>query len=139
MPIEIKPVTSLAVRQLAWALLLAFSPALHAEDAVRVFAAASLTNVLNDVGEQWRKAGHAAPSLAYGASSALAKQIEVGAPADLFASADLKWMDDLDARGKIAPGTRANLLGNELVLSRGPHHAALLERVRTAGGWVGEV
>ena len=98
-------------------LLLAFAagPAL-AEEPVRVFAAASLTNALNDIGAEWQKAGHPKPSLAYAASSALAKQIEAGAPADVFASADLTWMDYLDQRGKIAPGSRANLLGNTLVL-----------------------
>lgn len=88
----------------------------HAEDAVRVFAAASLTNALNDIGAQWQKQGHPQPSLAYGASSTLAKQIEAGAPADLFVSADLTWMDYLDARGKIISATRVNLLGNTLVL-----------------------
>ncbi len=56
------------------------------------------------------------PSLAFAASSALAKQIDSGAPADVFASADLTWMDYLDERGRIATGSRVNLLGNELVL-----------------------
>ena len=88
----------------------------RAEEVVRVFAAASLTNALNDIGAQWVKAGHTQPSLAYAASSALAKQIEVGAPADVFASADLTWMDYLDQRGKISTSTRSNLLGNTLVL-----------------------
>jgi molybdate transport system substrate-binding protein len=88
----------------------------RAEEAVRVFAAASLSNALNDISEQWRKAGHPSPSLAYAASSALAKQIEADAPADVFASADLSWVDYLDRRGKISSGTRVNLLGNRLVL-----------------------
>jgi molybdate transport system substrate-binding protein len=83
---------------------------------VRVFAAASLTNALNDIGAEWQKAGHPKPSLAYGSTSTLAKQIEAGAPADLFASADLSWMDYLDQRGWIIADTRANLLGNQLVL-----------------------
>ena len=95
---------------------LAVSGVLHAEEPVRVFAASSLTNALNDIGEQWRKSGHRQPVLAYGASSMLAKQIEAGAPADLFASADLGWMDFLERRGRLAPGTRTRLLGNELVL-----------------------
>ena len=90
-------------------------PAL-AEEPVRVFAAASLTNALNDIGVEWAKAGHPKPSLAYAASSALAKQVEAGAPADVFASADLTWMDYLDKRGKIQAGTRTNLLGNTLVM-----------------------
>ena len=92
------------------------STALHAEEPVRVFAAASLTNALNDIGAEWQKAGHPKPSLSYAASSTLAKQVEAGAPADVFASADLSWMDYLDQRGWIQPATRANLLGNELVL-----------------------
>ncbi|MGH6637599.1 MAG: molybdate ABC transporter substrate-binding protein [Polaromonas sp.] len=96
--------------------LLALSGALHAEEPVRVFAAASLTNALNDIGAQWQSAGHPKPVLAYAASSALARQIEAGAPADVFASADLTWMDYLDARARLAPGTRVSLLGNTLVL-----------------------
>ena len=86
------------------------------EAPVRVFAAASLTDALNEVASHWQRLGHPAPSLAFSASSALAKQIEAGAPADVFASADLKWMDYLDQRGRIDHATRANLLGNTLVL-----------------------
>jgi molybdate transport system substrate-binding protein len=86
------------------------------EAPVRVFAAASLTNALDDIAAQWQRAGHPRPSLAYGASSALAKQVEAGAPADVFASADLKWMDYLDQRGRIDHASRINLLGNALVL-----------------------
>lgn len=89
---------------------------LRAEEPVRVFAAASLTNALNDVAGRWQDSDHPAPGLTYAASSTLARQIEAGAPADLFASADLAWMDYLEKRGKIASATRVNLLGNELVL-----------------------
>lgn len=87
----------------------------HAEE-VLVFAAASLTNALNEVGEQFTaKTGHVLkPS--YAASSALAKQVEQGAPAQVFASADLKWMDYLAGQKLINPDTRFNLLGNTLVL-----------------------
>src|SRR5882672_10460336 len=95
--------------------LLAAASAVRAEEPVRVFAAASLTNALGDIAAQWQKAGHPAPSLAFGASSTLAKQIEAGAPADLFASADLSWMDYLGGRDRIVPGSRVNLLGNDLV------------------------
>ena len=80
--------------------LLALSIGAHAEEQTRVFAAASLTNALNDVAAQWTKAGHPAPSLAYASSSSLAKQIDSGAPADIFASADLTWMDFLDDHGR---------------------------------------
>lgn len=90
--------------------------AAQAEEPVRVFAAASLTNAMNDAAALWQQQGHPKPSLAYGASSALAKQVEAGAPADLFASADLSWMDYLDERGRIQTATRRQLLGNELVL-----------------------
>ena len=96
--------------------LLALSMGVHAEEQTRVFAAASLTNALNDVAAQWVKAGHPTPSLAYASSSSLAKQIDSGAPADIFASADLTWMDFLDEHGRIAAGSRVNLLGNQLVL-----------------------
>jgi molybdate transport system substrate-binding protein len=73
-----------------------------------VFAAASLKNALDEV----------APgvTISYGASSALARQIENGAPADVFISADLDWMDYVEKKGLLAPGTRRNLLGNRLVL-----------------------
>ena len=96
--------------------LLALSTAVAAEQPVRVFAAASLTNALNDIGAQWQRAGHPKPSLAYGSSSTLAKQVEAGAPVDVFASADLAWMDYLDQRGWIQARTRENVLGNDLVL-----------------------
>ncbi len=69
---------------------------------LRVFAAASLTDALKDVAARWEKAGHPAPTLAFGGSSALAKQIEAGAPADIFASADVAWMDYVDSKGKVA-------------------------------------
>ena len=96
--------------------LLGFTATAQAEDPVRVFAAASLTNALKDIGKQWAALNHPAPSLSYAASSALAKQIEAGAPADMFASADLTWMDYLQARGRIDVASRTALLGNTLVL-----------------------
>jgi len=87
----------------------------HAED-VTVFAAASLTNALNEIAEQFsaRTGTHLLTS--YAASSALAKQIEQGAPAQIFASADLKWMDYLVKKKLVDPDSRINLLGNRLVL-----------------------
>src|SRR6266702_3198680 len=81
-----------------------------------VFGAASLKNALDDADAQYqRDAGHKIV-VSYGASPALAKQIENGAPADIFISADLDWMDYLDQKNQIAPGSRRNLLGNSLVL-----------------------
>ena len=88
----------------------------RADEPVRVFAAASLTNALEELATQWQAAGHARPVLAFGASSTLAKQVEAGAPADLFASADQKWMDHVAKAGRIAPESRVALLGNTLVL-----------------------
>jgi molybdate transport system substrate-binding protein len=85
-------------------------------DTVTVFAAASTTNAITEIAEQFalHESGKAVTSFA--ASSALAKQIENGAPADLFISADEKWMDYLQARQLIDPGSRTALLGNRLVL-----------------------
>jgi molybdate transport system substrate-binding protein len=81
-----------------------------------VFAAASLTDAMKDVSAQWVQAGHPALRMSFGSSSSLARQIEEGAPANLFASADEKWMDYLADKKLIAAGTRQDLLGNELVL-----------------------
>src|SRR5580692_6823394 len=81
-----------------------------------VFAAASLTDAMKDVGTLWVKAGHPALRMSFGASSTLARQIEQGAPVAVFASADERWMDYLVAKNLIAPGTRKDLLGNDLVL-----------------------
>jgi molybdate transport system substrate-binding protein len=81
-----------------------------------VFAAASLTEALRALAQDWAAKGHPAPRLSFAASSALARQIEQGAPADLFASADEPWMDHLAQRDLIAPGTRVSPIGNALVL-----------------------
>jgi molybdate transport system substrate-binding protein len=88
----------------------------RAQEAPTVFAAASLTDAMKDVAALWQQAGHPVPHLSFGASSTLARQIEQGAPANLFASADTKWMDYLAERNLIAPGTRQDLLSNALVL-----------------------
>jgi molybdate transport system substrate-binding protein len=83
------------MRLIGWIFALAgvfVSAGLPAEEPVRIFAAASLTNALDDISMHWARSGHAAPKLSYGATSTLARQIEAGAPADLFAAADLIWM-----------------------------------------------
>ena len=85
-------------------------------DDVVVFAAASLKNALDHVDAQYRRDTGKSAKISYEASSTLAKQIENGAPADIFISADLDWMDYLAQRNLIKPSTRKNLLGNELVL-----------------------
>ncbi|MDX2309275.1 MAG: molybdate ABC transporter substrate-binding protein [Hyphomicrobium sp.] len=82
---------------------------------VTVFAAASLKNALDAVGKSYAASGGKLIA-SYAASSALAKQIEQGAPADIFISSDLDWMDYLASNGLIRSETRADLLGNSLVL-----------------------
>jgi molybdate transport system substrate-binding protein len=81
-----------------------------------VFAAASLTDAMKDISTQWVKAGHQPLRMSFDSSSTLARQIEAGAPANLFASADEKWMDYLVQKNLIAVDTRKDLLGNDLVL-----------------------
>jgi len=81
-----------------------------------VFAAASLKNALDEIVVLSKKEKDLQAVVSYGASSALARQIENGAPADVFISADLDWMEYVEKKGLIAPGTRRNLLGNRLVL-----------------------
>ena len=87
-----------------------------AQDTITVFAAASLKNALDDVDAAFTKATGVKVTASYAASSALAKQIEHGAPADVFISADLQWMDYVADKKLIKPDTRINLLGNKLVL-----------------------
>lgn len=84
--------------------------------AQQVFAAASLKDALDDLSATYTKETGKKPVLVYGASSTLARQIEKGAPADVFISADLDWMDYAQKHDLIDTGSRANLLGNELVL-----------------------
>ncbi len=81
-----------------------------------IFAAASLKSALDDVNAAYRSESGQVTTTSYAASSTLAKQIEAAAPADIFISADLGWMDYLAERNLIKPETRANLLGNRLVL-----------------------
>jgi molybdate transport system substrate-binding protein len=81
-----------------------------------VFAAASMKTALDAVAAAWKADTGKTVSIAYASSAALAKQIEQGAPADIFISADLKWMDYLEKAKLIRAGTRKNLFGNKLVL-----------------------
>ena len=96
--------------------LLAALPAQAQDKTITVFAAASMKNALDDIGAAFAKAAGIKVVASLAASSALAKQIEQGAPADVFASADLDWMDYLDRKKLIKDGSRLNLLGNRLVL-----------------------
>jgi molybdate transport system substrate-binding protein len=81
-----------------------------------VFAAASLKTALDLVAAAWTAESGKTPPLVYASSAVIAKQIEQGAPADIFISADLTWMDYLEKAKLIRPGSRRNLLGNSLVL-----------------------
>ena len=104
----------------AAAALLAWGPPQSAAQAqgndLVVFAAASLKNALDAVNTEWQKETGKKATISYAASSALAKQIEQGAPAQVFNSADLDWMDYLAGKNRIKPDTRSNLLGNRIVL-----------------------
>jgi molybdate transport system substrate-binding protein len=92
------------------------APSTAAADEVTVFAAASLTNALDRVAEAWTaETGHTAV-MSYAGSSALANQIQEGAPADIFISASVDWMDAIAASGDLREGTRRDILGNTLVL-----------------------
>lgn len=83
---------------------------------VTLFAAASLKEALDEQARQFEARTGNKVVVSYAGSNALARQIEAGAPADVFISADLEWMDYLDERRLIAPGTRVTVLGNTLVL-----------------------
>jgi molybdate transport system substrate-binding protein len=101
--------------------------AVHAQE-VTVFAAASLTDAMKDVSAKWAEAGHQPLRLSFGSSSTLARQIEQGAPANVFASADEKWMDYVVEKQLIAAGTRKSLIGHDLVLvvaADKPMHVAI--------------
>ena len=98
-------------------LVAAGSPAAaQGEPPLRIFAAASLTEVMGDLADLWARRGHPRPVLVLGASSAMARQIERGAPADVFVSADAEWMDWLAERRLIRTSTRRIMAGNRLVL-----------------------
>lgn len=81
-----------------------------------VLAAASLQEAMSEAADAWARRGHARPVVSFAASSALARQIAHGAPADLFVSADEAWMDDVAGRGLLVPGTRALLARGRLVV-----------------------
>jgi molybdate transport system substrate-binding protein len=87
-----------------------------ADPELLVFAAASLTNVLDALGPEYTKATGQPVKFSFAASSALARQLEAGASADVFLSADAEWMDYVQTRNLIDPSTRRDLLGNRLVL-----------------------
>ena len=108
------------------------APAKPAPEPILVFAAASLQGSLDDVATAWTKRSGQVVKISYAGSSALAKQIAQGAPADVFISADEQWMDTLQTQGTIDPATRFDLVGNRLVLiapvDGGPRTVALTQR-----------
>ncbi|HYB08623.1 MAG TPA: molybdate ABC transporter substrate-binding protein [Alphaproteobacteria bacterium] len=93
-----------------------FTPVMAQDRSVLVFAAASLKDALDDINVQFGRETGKPAVISYAASSTLARQIEAGAPADIFISADLDWMDYLEKRKLIQTESRKALLGNRLVL-----------------------
>ena len=102
--------------RLAFAALVASVAAPALADEVVVFAAASLKNALDAVAADYEAATGNTVTISYGGSNALAKQIIEGAPADIFVSASTNWMDEVEKADLVVDGTRADLLGNTLVL-----------------------
>lgn len=116
LPRRLATVAALAILA-AWAMLTCLAAPARAEPRpATVFAAASLTDALEAVAQAYVLAGGTRPRLSFAASSTLARQIEAGAGAQIFISADEAWMDYLATRGLLAPGTRRPLAGNRLVL-----------------------
>jgi molybdate transport system substrate-binding protein len=97
-------------------LALAADAARAAADEILVFAAASLAEALDRVAAAWEEEAGRRAVTSYAGSSALARQIQDGAPADVFISASVEWMDAVEASGDLAAGTRRDILGNALVL-----------------------
>src|SRR5262245_6508167 len=91
-------------------------PQARADGTVTVFAAASLKDALDNINKAWKAESGKEATISYAASSALAKQIEGGAPADVFISADLDWMKYLSDKNLTRKDTETKLLGNEIVL-----------------------
>ncbi len=100
----------------AFAVGLAAGPAAAQSAGPTVFAAASMKTALDEIDALWTAKTGKTVTVSYAASSALAKQIESGAPADLFISADIPWMNYVGEKGLIKPESRIDLLGNDLVL-----------------------
>jgi molybdate transport system substrate-binding protein len=118
------------------ALVAAIGPAAAQGRDVLVFAAASLKNALDDAAGQWQRQTGKRVAISYAASNNLIKQIEQGAPADIFMSADLDWMDYGQQKNLIKPETRVNLLGNRIVLIA-PKDQAVSIKVEKGGALKG--
>ncbi|WP_380785862.1 molybdate ABC transporter substrate-binding protein [Sphingomonas sp. R86521] len=107
------------MKSLPYALILSLilSTAATAQQAPLVLAAASLQESMTAAADAWAKQGHPKPTISFAASSALARQVAAGAPADLFVSADEDWMNDLAQKNLIVASTRVTFLGNRLVVA----------------------
>jgi molybdate transport system substrate-binding protein len=110
------PIRSALAAALAILAVVAVTPALAQPAPLTVFAAASLKNALDAVDTTFTAKSHVPVSASYAASSALARQIEQGAPADVFVSADSDWMDYAAQKQLIAPASRRDVLANHLAL-----------------------
>lgn len=110
----------LLLAAIAAAFLGGATPTRAEQDTVTLFAAASMTDAMTAAATAFTAAGGPPVKLAFASSSTLAKQIENGAPADLYLSADQRWMDYLADRALLAAGSRLNLAGNALVLIAPP-------------------
>jgi molybdate transport system substrate-binding protein len=93
-----------------------FAPAHGRADEILISAAASLTDALKEIATSYQTKSRHTVEFNFGSSSGLARQIDEGAPADMFFSADLPQMENLDKKGRLEPGTRKNLLSNQLVI-----------------------
>jgi molybdate transport system substrate-binding protein len=93
-----------------------FATAHAASETLMVFAAASTTNAVTEIGDIFSKRYHVSFRSSFASSSTLAKQIEKGAPADIYISANVKWMNYLEQKQMIETGTRIDLLSNRIVL-----------------------
>lgn len=130
---------------IALALVLAVAlwaaPSSRAEESLLVFAAASTTDAISAVGQAFSQKTGVKVTNSFASSSTLAKQIAHGAPADVFISANQKWMDYLDKEGFVATGTRADILRNQLVIIA-PADSAVKEIALQPGldlsGYLGE-
>jgi molybdate transport system substrate-binding protein len=113
-----RPMNRLAGLFLAFAVSLAAipTPAAAQEKTLTIFAAASMKNALDEIDAAYTAKSGVRVTVSYAASSALAKQIEQGAPADVFISADTDWMDYATAKKTVNESSRVNLLGNSIVL-----------------------
>ena len=101
---------------LVFALAYLLSVTAYAQDKITVFAAASLTNAITDIAAAYEKDQLVQIQTSFASSSTLAKQLEKGAPVDIFLSADNKWMDYLDDKNVLLSSSKKPLLGNQLVL-----------------------